>query len=313
MEAFLKELVFSFGVTGPIFLMLVLGIGLKRYRFIDQPFVETGTKLVFNVTLPALLFLSVIRTDMSALADANLIVFSVLANIVMFFVFGLCAKLVPQQDRGVVIQGAFRSNAGIIGLALVANTYGTEGIAIGSLYVAAITILYNILATLALSQGQVGVSPWQVIRTIAKNPLIISLVLALPISWLRVPIPEVFIKTGSYLANVTLPLALLCTGATLNLKQAKDQRFAAIYSSAGKLIIMPTAVVLVAIPLGFREMSLGVLFLMSAAPTAAASYVMARAMGGNATLAANIIAITTLGSILTCSAGITVLRSLGMM
>lgn len=41
---------------------------------------------------------------------------------------------------------------------------------------------------------------------------------------------------------------------------------------------------------------MGILLLMSSAPTAAASYVMTKAMGGNATLAANIIALTTLGS-----------------
>ncbi len=48
--------------------------------------------------------------------------------------------------------------------------------------------------------------------------------------------------------------------------------------------------------MGFRGATLGVIFLFSATPTAAGSYVMTRAMGGNATLAANIIAITTVGS-----------------
>jgi hypothetical protein len=52
---------------------------------------------------------------------------------------------------------------------------------------------------------------------------------------------------------------------------------------------------------------------MSSAPTAAASYVMVRAMGGNAVLAANIVVLTTLGSILTTSLGITVLRGMGLM
>jgi predicted permease len=49
---------------------------------------------------------------------------------------------------------------------------------------------------------------------------------------------------------------------------------------------------------------------MWSAPTAAASYVMVRAMGGNAALAANIIALTTLGSLVNTSVGVVVLRSL---
>ena len=60
-------------------------------------------------------------------------------------------------------------------------------------------------------------------------------------------------------------------------------------------------------------MDLGILFLLSASPTAAASYVMTRAMGGNAGLAANIIVLTTLGSILGSSLGITLLRGMGWM
>lgn len=59
--------------------------------------------------------------------------------------------------------------------------------------------------------------------------------------------------------------------------------------------------------------TLGVIFLFSATPTAAGSYVMTRAMGGNATLAANIIAITTVGSFFTTALGIYFLRSLGVM
>ncbi|EXF71538.1 aEC family malate permease [Vibrio parahaemolyticus AQ3810] len=51
---------------------------------------------------------------------------------------------------------------------------------------------------------------------------------------------------------------------------------------------------------------------MNASPVAAASYVMARSMGGNAVLAANIIALTTVLSTVTCTFGIVVLKSYGL-
>ncbi|GAK82850.1 transporter [Vibrio ponticus] len=51
---------------------------------------------------------------------------------------------------------------------------------------------------------------------------------------------------------------------------------------------------------------------MNASPVAAASYVMARSMGGNATLAANIIASTTVLSTFTCTLGVLMLLSLGL-
>ena len=78
------------------------------------------------------------------------------------------------------------------------------------------------------------------------------------------------------------------------------------------LVAMPLVFTLGAWAVGFRSMELGVLMLMASAPSAAASYAMVRAMGGNATLAANIIALTTLGSLLTTSAGVSLLRGFGL-
>jgi predicted permease len=55
-------------------------------------------------------------------------------------------------------------------------------------------------------------------------------------------------------------------------------------------------------------MELGIIFFMNAAPVASASYIMARAMNGNAVLAANIIALTTILSTLTCTFGLLLLK-----
>ena len=84
-------------------------------------------------------------------------------------------------------------------------------------------------------------------------------------------------------------------------------------AAAGKLVAVPLLFVLAGMALGFRGMDLGILLLMSSAPSAAAGYVMVRAMGGNAALAANIIALTTVGSLFTTSAGIVVLKGMGLM
>ena len=51
---------------------------------------------------------------------------------------------------------------------------------------------------------------------------------------------------------------------------------------------------------------------MSAAPSAAAGYVMVKGIGGDAGLAANIIGLTTVGSILVTSLGVTVLHQTGL-
>ena len=315
MHTFLAQLSFSFSVTGPIFIMLALGVILKWRGLIDDKFTQTGSKLVFNVTLPALLFLSVVKADLQQAGHFQLIIFALLGNLLLFGLFELVAgtMIKRRSDRGVAIQGAFRANTGIIGLAYAANAYGEAGLVVGSLYVAAVTVLYNILAVITLTRYNDKAAKLNIAslgKSIVRNPLIISIFIAIPISYLHIEIPAVLLKSGRYFADMTLPLALLCTGASLDFGQLKHDMSSAQFASWARLVIAPIIMTVTGYYLGFKQLELGIIFLMTAAPTAAASYAMAHAMGANAKLAANIIALTTLFSTFTCSLGLTILGTL---
>lgn len=316
MSDFLAILEFSFGVTGPIFVILTLGVFLRRIGMITDGFIEGGSKLVFTIALPALLFLSISKTRISESANLGMIGYGLLATLLIFVALEWLAKFIvhPERDRGVVVQGAFRSNFGVIGLAYCVNAYGEAGLVTASLYLGLITILVNVLGVVTLSRSldkHQGLG--RMAKGIATNPLIIGILLALPVSWLEISLPGLVLQSGQYFADMTLPLALLCTGASLNFRSLRLEMGNTVLAAAGKLVVMPVVFTLGAVLLGFRGIELGTLALMASAPSAAAGYVMVRAMGGNSTLAANIIALTTLGSILSTSAGIMVLRSMQLM
>ncbi|MDA7746434.1 AEC family transporter [Psychromonas sp.] len=309
---FLESLQFSFSIIGPICLLLFLGWFLRKTNTINDAFIDIGSKLVFKVTLPTLLFLSIIKTNREAEIDFPLVIYALIANLA-FFLFSVAVTkywVKEKQDHGVIIQGAYRSNIAIIGLAYIANVYGDAGIALAAVYLAFNTTLYNILAVIILSPKQKSVSTAMILdvfTSVLKNPLIIGILLGLTFFVLAIPVPNVLINTGLYFSDMTLPLALLCTGGSLNIKALKDNSFNCRFSSALKIIAAPILITAGAYLFGFTGLQLGVVFFMSAAPTAAASYVMARAMGHNADLAANIVAMTTIGSILTCSLGLSAL------
>ena len=315
MSAFLALLDFSFGVTGPIFVLLGLGVLLRRIGLITDAFIAAGSRLVFAIGLPTMLFVSIARTRIADSASVGMLVYGVVATVAIWLLMEALASFVvqPARDRGVVVQGAFRSNFGVVGLAYCANAYGEAGLTMASLYVGVLTILVNVLAVITLSRSlhrSQGVG--KVARGIATNPLIIGILLALPVSAFAIPLPAVAMKSAGYIADMTLPLALLCTGATLDFRSLRAEAGNTLLAATGKLAAMPLVFTLGAWAVGFRSMELGVLMLMASAPSAAASYAMVRAMGGNATLAANIIALTTLGSLLTTSAGVLLLRGFGL-
>ena len=291
---------FAITVIGPVLVLLIMGNLLLRAKLINDEFVTTGSKLVFTVALPALLFISISQADFSKAANPVLIITGLTGTLGYFLLLMLASHLmVPnRQATGVVTQGGFRANMGIIGLAYCAQTYGNDGLAAASVYLGMVTILFNVLSVFILNFYQEGKrSLTSQVKGIVKNPLIIAIVIALPFSYFDWQLPVLLTTTGEYFAQLTLPLALLCTGASLQFRSFSADWFNISLSSLSKCVFYPAVMVGVAYAAGLRGMPLGIVLLMTIAPTAAASYVMVRTLGGDYRLAASIIAITTVLSL----------------
>ena len=308
---------FALTITAPIFTILGLGIVFKRIGLITEDFAKVGADLVFKVTLPCLLFVKLVETDFRHNLPFALIIYAVLATIGVFIVLDrlLTRWIATPCDRGVFVQGAFRGNMGIIGLAFCLSAFGDSVVAVASIYLAVLTTLFNVLSVMTLTRHQnraIDASHQRrVFLEIAKNPLIIAIVIGVLVSLSRIPVPALLLTTGEYFARMTLPLALLCAGASIRLLEFKGDR-ALYWASAGKLLFVPLMITTGGALFGLRGQELGVLYLMSASPTAAASYPMALALGGNHHLAAAIIAMTSLGSVFFITVGVFALRSLGL-
>lgn len=315
MALYLDTLAFTANIVAPIFFIVFMGVLLKRVKLIDDAFVSTGSRLVFVVTLPTLVFMSIARTDFHAVFNPAQLSYVAMGTLITFAaIWWLAQRWISEAENlGVFIQGAFRGNFGIIGLAVCFNLFGQTGLAKASLLLALVIPLYNVLAIIALSfpmKNSKALSLSGIAFEILKNPLIIAVLLALPFSYFGFTLPEVVDKTGRYFANLTLPLALLTIGATLNLKSLKHSSSQAFWATAIKLIILPVILTYGAWLVGFREQDLVLMFVLFGCPTAAASFVMAKAMGGNAQLAANVILTTTIGSVFTLSGGIYLMKLL---
>ncbi len=305
-STYLSALQFTFSVTAPVFLILFLGLYLKRTQRINDNFIGIASKLVFNICLPILLFLAIINSQVNLIAQSSLALFSACAAILSFLIFWWIAPLFTNspEDKGVAVQSAFRSNLAIIGLALCTNAFGEAGLTIGALIIAVVTPIYNILSIYALTRSlhENEKLRWdQLVLDIAKNPLILAIALAFIFLYFDWRLPVVLNETGRYLSKMTLPLALITIGGSLSLSAIRKSSVLSSYIVATKLIILPFTVTLFAWLLGFKNIEISCLALMFASPTAAASFVMVKVIGGNHKLASNTIAMSTLVSALTIS------------
>ncbi len=312
MNLYIETLLFTSDIVVPIFFIVFLGHLLRRYRIIDEGFVTTSSRLVFTITLPALVFMSISQTDFKAVFNPELLLlFAVFTLVTVGLLWWLSGRMkLANNVRGVFVQGAFRGNFGIVGLAVCFNMFAEPGLAQASVILACVIPLYNVLSVLVLSFPQQGntVSSLRILKDIITNPLILSVVFAIPFSYNGWHLPVIGDAIGNYFASLTLPLALLAIGGSLDLKSLRNSSVTAGWATALKLIIIPVIGTLLAWLYGFRGQDIGILMVLYACPTAAASFVMAKAMQGDAQLAANIILTTTLGCVLTLSGGIYLLR-----
>ena len=107
-----------------------------------------------------------------------------------------------KAERAVLVQGAFRSNMGIIGLAYCVNAYGNDVFAVASVYLGGVTILFNILSVIGLSRALgANANLISILKGIAKNPLIIAISAAFITSFTGLSLPSTLYKAGDYFAH----------------------------------------------------------------------------------------------------------------
>lgn len=304
----------TLSITAPVFVMLFIGVALKRLGWIDAAFIHTASTLVFKGTMPTLLFISIIKADLDAALQPRLLIYYVFATVATFLVAWAWALWrCPPADRGVYVQGAFRGNNGVVGLALATSLYGDYGLSLGGVLAGVVILVYNSLSALILAiySPDGRASAGAIMLSILRNPLIIGVTAAVPFAYWQIPLPDWLMTSGQYFAQMTLPLALICIGGTLSLSVLRESSGMAMSSSLMKMVWLPAMATVGAWLLGFRGAELGILFLYFGSPTASASFVMARAVNSNHQLAAIIIVITTLGAALTINLGLFLLRWLG--
>jgi len=301
----IDELVFAIGVTGPILCVLLLGAVLRRVGLMEPCFTQQATRLVFNVAMPVMLFMALARSEFTTALDIRMTLVGLTGTAIVIGLALFASHRYSPEVRGVFVQGAYRGNLNVVSVALALAAYGESVLPVMAVYLAFVTTLYNIAAVWLLNAGGA-------LRRIATNPIILGIAAGSVFSLSGLELPQIAATTGGYIANMTLPLALLCIGASMEWRSLKSSAELVGIATIIKLVVSPCLLLALAVMAGVHEDRLGILFLLSASPTASASYIMARQMTTHGTLAASIVASTTAFAAITITFGIALLRWHGL-
>jgi len=287
----------------PVFALIALGWSLKASKAMPAETWRPIERLVYFVLYPGFLIPAIWKAELSGLSAGTLSLATVAG---VSAVGAACVALKPLLKVSgptftSVFQGATRWNAFVF-LPVVGAVFGEAGLALGAVVMSALIPFINVIAVLVMTrwgEGQAGRDPRALARSMFTNPVLVSCLIGLALNLLNAPLIPGLFGALELLGDAALPMGLIIAGAGLSFRDAASRPWTIGLVTAAKLLALPLAMWGFARLFGGDALVQGVALCCGATPAAAASYVMARQMGGDAPLMAGIVAFTTVGSALT--------------
>lgn len=286
----------------PVFLLITLGWLLKLREFLEPAGWAAVERLTYFVFYPAFLVPTIWRADFAG-ASASVVGVAVVAATAVIGALTLMARpllKVSGPTYTSIFQGTVRWNS-FVALPVAGALFGQEGLALAAVAVGFLVPPVNVASVLVMSRwgdGQGG-GVRRAVRSLLANPILWSCAAGLSLSLAGVPLWGPVLAPLDLLGGATLALGLIVAGSGLSFADVGRRPALAFGVCAVKLLVTPLLALGLARLLGGDAVSQAIALLIGAAPGAAASYVLARQMGGDAPLMAGIVAITTVGSALT--------------
>ena len=288
----------------PIFLLVILGVVLKRTSLINESFWSGLEQFGYFVLFPALLFQTLATTNFSSMNSGGIGLVSLLAVCVMTaLVLGIWPLLRRQGMAGRTYTSVFQTSTrwnGFMALAIAEKVTGETGLAVIAIIMASIIVPLNLInvGVLVWFSGESRGLKTFVVRIIT-NPIIIGAALGVGVNLAGVTVYAPVMTAVDLIASASLGLGLVTVGAGLRIADALKPQASVLLTLVFKLAVFPAVAVGLALAFGFSGDIVVMIALGAAVPTAMNGYVLAKQMGGDADLYAAAATVQTVAAFFT--------------
>ncbi len=283
----------------PVFAMIALGWGLRQVRFLADDGWRAVERLTYFVFYPAFLVPAVWGADFSAgtAGPVALSTIGVSLAVVALTILAKPALRLPDPSFTSVFQGVVRWN-GFVFLPVATAVFGQAGLGTAAVAFGVLAPALNVVCVLALARWGAGQGGgWRLaLRSLGRNPIIWACGVGAVLNLTGLPRQPLLDGVFELMGPGAIALGLITAGAGLSFRYAAARPATIATVAAIKLLVLPVAMFWLCGLLGGDRTAQGVALLAGAAPGAAASYVLARQMGGDAPLVAGVVAFTTVAS-----------------
>ena len=210
-------------VIFPILAMALFGYLIAHFNVLRGRDIEGISRFVFNIAIPVLLFNSLAHVELPRHINWQFML-SYYSVALLIFGLGLWASqrwfAHSPQEQGIFGLGSSYSNLILVGLPIISAGLGEEALLPLFMLVSVHSAILFFMVTLLVERGNgQGHSARQIAtqtgKNLARNPIILSLLLGLLFNLLAIPLPPMVNDTLDIFSDATLPCALFVLGASL--------------------------------------------------------------------------------------------------
>jgi predicted permease len=273
-------------IVAPVFLLAAVGFTWVKVGWAYE--VEFVTRIAMTVSVPALIFVALMKANISPETLSGLFFASLAAYFVLALVFWVICK-VMKLDRPTFWAPLIFGNTGNLGLPLALFAFGDVGLSYA-------VIVFAVMAVGSFSVGVWMVSGGGSISKVFKEPISWATVagaLFLVMGWQT---PVWITNTLELAGQMAIPMMLITLGVALARLQVTTISRAVLLSII-KLIAGVTIAWFVGQWFGLNNVAMGVLVVQIATPVAVTSYLLAQKYGADANEVAGLVIVSTALSI----------------
>ncbi len=314
MKNFFSLVVEVLSITIPIFVVIVIGYLIRRKGIVTEKAVHGLNKIAYNIALPALIFITITKHSLAEIFNPGIIKVIYLSYAIFIVLIFLSVHFTkwPNNLKSAFIVTSFRCNMAFIGFPIVLSAYGELALAKASLVVA-LLVPINIFSSILIfkfynkKEGKINVK--KMLLGLLVDPLILSAVLGIIISYLNLNFPKPVSSVLDILSSMAIGIALIAIGASFRFFHVKANIKILSIISFVKLVLFPFLVLIIStfifkIDIIDRNL-LVVLFSM---PLAVVAFIMGKEYESDFNFISSTLITTTVFSSITISGWLLVLK-----
>lgn len=207
-----------------IIIIITFGYLLKRLNILQEKDGEVISKIIFKITLPALVLVTfdTVKIETSLfLLPVIVLVYGIITALLGLFVF----KNEQRELKGSLLMLSSGFNVGLFAFPLVYAIWGMDGLTYFSMFdVGTSFVVFGISYILGSYFSEEGLSlkPIEILKKLGKSIPLMTYLIASILNFSHIKLPDMLIEVASTLSGANIPLSLLLLGLFLNFKFDKQ-------------------------------------------------------------------------------------------